>query len=307
MKTYSESAVPSPRICILLATYNGASWLDEQLASIARQSDVSVSVVVSDDASSDATVTKLNLWSQQMPLAILPANAGRFGNACRNFLRLIKDVDIGDSEYVALADQDDLWLPDKLKRSVDCLNSGNFDVYSADVEAFWPDGRVAVLLKSRPQSNFDYLFESAGPGCTYVFRRRFFQALRTWVIAHYSSLQDIKVHDWLIYAYARKNGWRWMIDDQINMRYRQHGKNEIGANVGWRAARVRLQAARDGVFRRDVLGLADVIAETAWPICALEHLDLRSRLRLMLSVDSFRRRTRDQFVLAILFLLMRRR
>jgi rhamnosyltransferase len=289
-----------------MATYNGASWLDEQLASIASQSGVAVTVVASDDSSSDTSVDILNQWAARISLTLLPADAGRFGNACRNFLRLIKDADIGDSDYVALADQDDIWLSGKMDRAISCMKNGGFDVYSADVEAFWPNGRTAVLLKSMPQTSFDYLFESAGPGCTYVVSRRFYQTLRTWVIEQYSACREIKVHDWLIYGYARKNGWRWLIDDQIHMRYRQHGKNEIGANNGWRAAEVRFRAVRDGVFRSDVLRLARAIGETAWPIAALENLHPGNRLLLMLGVRNFRRRMRDQVALAMLFLLMRR-
>jgi len=299
------STSAAPRVCTLLATYNGEKWLDEQLSAIAVQADVKVEVVASDDASSDSTIAKLNQWAARMPLIVLPANVGRFGNACRNFLRLIKDADIGDNDYVALADQDDIWLPGKLKRAIECMVAQNLDIYSADVEAFWPDGRTAVLLKSAPQVSYDYLFESAGPGCTYVFTRRFFLALRQWVIVHYTDLVDIKVHDWLIYGYARKNGWRWLIDSQIQMHYRQHGNNEIGANVGWRAACVRFRAARDGVFRRDVLKLAHVLGENAWPVSALARIGIADRLRLMLAVGQFRRRLRDQIALAVLFVLMR--
>ena len=156
-------------------------------------------------------------WSTRARLHVLPQFDGRFGSTHRNFLRLIREAPLEEAEYVALADQDDVWLPAKLARAVHCLGTLPADAYSSDVTAFWPDGRRQLIRKSQPQRSYDYLFGSAGPGCTFVMPRAVFDGMRDWVIAKIEQIKGIWVHDWLIYGYVRGHGLRWHIDDEPNM------------------------------------------------------------------------------------------
>lgn len=292
------------RVCILLATYNGARWLDEQLDSLFAQQHVDLRVVASDDQSRDDTLAVLERRAARAPLTILPPSANRFGSAHRNFLRLIRDADPADAEYVALSDQDDVWLPGKLSRAVQCLRELPADAYSSDVVAFWPDGRRRLIRKSTPQRRHDFLFGSPGPGCTFVLRRDLFDEMRAWVVAHYDAMQTIWVHDWLIYAFVRARGRRWHIDDQPNMLYRQHGSNEIGVNAGWRAARHRWRHVRSGAYRRDILGIADLVGDASAPVLAVRRLTLADRVWLVAHVREFRRRLLECVLLAGLLLFM---
>ena len=296
-----------PSVRLLLATWNGDRWLAELLASVATQEGVRVSTVASDDASTDGTPAILVAARDAGELTLLPTLAGRFGNANRNFLRLIRDTPVDDIEYFALADQDDLWLPGKLQRAVAVLRETGADAFSADVTAFWADGRRKRLVKSRPQRRYDHVFESAGPGCTFVLRRSAFLQLQRWVIDHFEALQHAKVHDWLIYAYAREHGWRWIIDDQPLMLYRQHERNEAGANLGWRAAAARWRSVRDGRFRRDVLAIGAAAGVDAGLCARVERLGWGDRLFLAAHVRQYRRSLLDCVLLAIVFLCMTRR
>ena len=295
-----------PSTCILLATYNGGKWLDEQLRSILEQSGVKVFVIVSDDRSTDSTTTIVRSWSEHAPLILMPGATERFGSAHRNFLRLIREAPLGDAEYVALADQDDIWLPDKLARAVHCLRALPADAYSSDVTAFWSDGRRRLIRKSQPQRSHDYLFGSPGPGCTFVMPRAVFDRMRGWVAAEFDHMQGIWVHDWLIYAYVRAQGLRWHIDDQPNMLYRQHGRNEIGANRGLKAAMARWRHVRTGAYRRDILAIADVIGDHSKVIAAVRRLSPIDRLWLVAQVRSMRRRLSESLILAALILFMPR-
>jgi rhamnosyltransferase len=297
-----KSSVPNVRV--LLATYNGAVWLDEQLQSVFDQTGVSVSVVASDDASTDGTPQRLADWSARSRLSVLPRVEGRFGNAHRNFLRLIREAPLGDAEFVALSDQDDVWLPAKLDRATHCLRVLPADAYSSDVVAFWPDGSRRLIRKSQPQRSTDYLFGSPGPGCTFVMRRAMFERMRDWVATGFEQLQGIWVHDWLIYAYVRGHGLRWHIDDQPNMLYRQHGRNEIGVNAGWRAALSRWRHVRSGAYRRDILAIARSIGEASPAVTAIRRLNIRDRLWLVRRVRDFRRGLFESLLLAVLLLCM---
>jgi rhamnosyltransferase len=299
-----------PAVTVLMATHDAQPWLADQLSSIAAQAGVRVHVVASDDASSDATPEVLARGVEGLSLATMPAAAERFGNANRNFLRLVADAPIDHGEhvaaFVALSDHDDVWEPRKLSRAIGVLGSTGSAAYSGDVTAFWPDGHRRDLRKAGPQRRWDHLFESAGPGCTFVFTRSAFLELRAWVRRERARLADVKVHDWLFYAHARKAGWRWVIDPEPHMLYRQHERNELGANVGLRAIRSRWDDVRNGKYRLDVLGIAHAIGEDGELIRRLERLGWRDRLWLARRAPQCRRHPPFRWLLALMFLVMRR-
>lgn len=95
-----------------MATRDGARFLERQLASLAAQTRPPDELVVSDDASTDATAAIVNTFAARAPFPVRfsrnPAPLGVVGN----FERAI-EMTTGD--VVALCDQDDLWFPDKLK------------------------------------------------------------------------------------------------------------------------------------------------------------------------------------------------
>ncbi len=292
----------SPRIVVLLATRNGAVWLDEQIASIRQQRDVHVTIVASDDRSDDQTRAVL----QSQGVCMLPALERRLGSANRNFLRLVCEADVADAKFVALSDQDDIWLPDKLARAVACLRCTGGDAYSSDVLAFWPDGRKTPIVKSQAQQPYDHLFESAGPGCTFVFTAAAHAVLRHWARQHRARLENVKIHDWLFYAFGRTVGWRWHIDPYIGLRYRQHRQNEIGANHGWAAFVRRVKQVSSGAFRLDALAIARAVEDRSWVSRALMRMSVSDRLRLVFHWQQLRRRRRDACFLACFLLFMPR-
>lgn len=301
-----SSAEHLPHVRVLLATYNGARWLDEQLESTVCQQGVRVTVVASDDRSSDGTVEVLARWALLEPIEILPLTDERFGSAHRNFIRLIRDVDPGDADYFALADQDDIWLKEKLLRGIECLDSFAAQGYSSNVTAFWPDGSQQLINKAQPQRSLDHLFGSPGPGCTFILPREVFLQLKAYITKNFDCLQSIWVHDWLIYAFVRSRGGLWHIDSKALMLYRQHGRNEIGVNAGWRAAISRLKLVRSGAYRRDILAIAEATGVTNNIVHSLRRLSLIDRVGLIFRVREFRRRFSECMILAAFILVMPR-
>lgn len=291
---------------VLLASHNGERWIDEQIASIVGQRGVDVSIVAADDASTDSTPARLAAWAERAPLRCLPPLPARLGSAHRSFMRLIRDAALDDATHVALSDQDDVWLPDKLERAVAELDRCAADAYSSNVTAWWSDGRERLLRKAAPQRRWDHLFGSPGPGCTFVLTRARFAELQAWVAARFDRLQELWVHDWLIYAYARGRQWHWLIDRRSGLRYRQHGSNEFGANAGWRAARSRWRQIRSGEFRERTLAIADAVGDRSPLIDALRRLDVADRCYLSMHAGDCRRGRGEALLLALFFWLMPR-
>lgn len=60
------------------------------------------------------------------------------------------------------------------------------------------------------------------------------------------KLQELDWHDWLIYAYARKNDYKWIIDSNSHMLYRQHSHNQLGANSGLKQLKKRVEEVVSG-------------------------------------------------------------
>jgi rhamnosyltransferase len=180
------------------------------------------------------------------------------GSASANFFRLIAEVDRPEAEYFALSDQDDIWLSGKIQRAVDCMVSSGADGYSGPVTAVWPDGRSKFIDKHPRMSVRDFFFEGPGPGCTFVLRRELFLTLQQFVRDNRRILRSVYYHDWLIYAFARSNGYRWYIDSEAHMLYRQHGANDTGANIGFSAAWLRARKVWSGWARTQAYLIADV-------------------------------------------------
>jgi glycosyltransferase involved in cell wall biosynthesis len=113
-----------PEVEVLLATYNGARFLREQLDSIMAQDYGNIRVLARDDGSSDGTVEILDQYAKRFPgcFRVMPTSVPT-GSAKNNFLLLMK---ASTADYICFADQDDVWLPDKLsttKQAMDQLES----------------------------------------------------------------------------------------------------------------------------------------------------------------------------------------
>jgi rhamnosyltransferase len=287
-----------------MATFNGQRWVGEQLAGILRQRDVQVEVCVSDDGSSDQTLAVLQQCIDAgAAIQLLPPAGQRLG-AAGNFLRLLREVDLGVFDAVALSDQDDLWPDRRLADALERMHADGAQAYSSDVIAFWPGGRRRRLGKAHAQRRFDHLFEPAGPGCTYVLSRAFAQQLQSELRLHPERFGGLGYHDWLIYAYARTHGLRWLIDREASVLYRQHDANELGANAALSGLPVRWRRLTSSWFREQVLRIGCLWnGPHAELIARLERWRLADRLWVALHARELRRRPRDQLALAAMCLL----
>lgn len=290
-------------VTVLLATHNGAAWIEEQLESILNQDDVPVSLWVSDDQSSDQTVAMVDARANRSDtIRRLPSRA--FGSAAGNFFYLLENLTSqAGVGAVALSDQDDVWHRDKLRRAVTLIESGTCDAVSTSVIAFWPDGRRQLIDKGATPRLSDHWFESAGPGCTYVLSASTAMALSSWVSSNRDLLRDIQFHDWLIYAWVRSRGYRWHIDPEPSMDYRQHDSNVLGAHAGFSGKLKRLRMLFNGWYFTQVLHIATACGGLSHPLIQRLRRDRWvDRLTLVVRVGQMRRKAFDRVVLAMALL-----
>jgi len=177
------------------------------------------------------------------------------------------------------------------------MEIANAEAYSASVIAFWEDGREKLIDKSQPQRELDYLFEAAGPGCTYIFTNKAATLIKSYLNT-FPELNGFVLHDWLSYAILRHNSYKWIIDSEPKMKYRQHSANQVGANTSFKGLVYRINyILSDQVFGSiallvSTLGIASVQIKSRW---GMLQLALRSR--------QLRRRGIDRaFVFMALFL-----
>lgn len=295
-----------PKVVVLMATYNGMKWIAEQINSVLNQTGIEVKLVISDDISYDDTRLFLESLAKDNSRMILLPNNGRFSSAGRNFYRLIVDVDVSDYDYIAFADQDDIWNSDKLINHINLAKQHSADGVSSDVIAFWPNGDQKRIVKSQSQKKWDFLFESAGPGCTFLMTPWLINKVREQLVDVQSPARQVVLHDWLTYAICRANGHKWIIDSTPSMLYRQHSNNVVGANVGLKAKLARLIKLKQGWYRAEVIKVAAVVALIS-DNSGLKKLNkllnqksFTSQIKLLVYVPQARRFALDRFVLFVL-------
>ena len=285
-----------PQVAVCMAAYQGLPYLPEQVASIAAQTDVVVDLFVSVDRSTDGTLDWLSALAARDPRVHVLPYGERFGGAAANFFRLLREIDFSRFDFVALADQDDIWMPGKLARAVAKMVANGAQAYSSDVIATWDSGASRYIRKSQPQTQWDFLFEAAGPGCTYVMRSAFVGALQASLRQQGARLGAVGLHDWYIYAFARAHGYRWHIDDYAGMYYRQHAHNQVGVNAGWRAWLQRVRTLLGGWGLTQAVLIADLVGLKEHPFVVRWSQGGRlGLLWLAFQARRCRRRRRDQW------------
>jgi rhamnosyltransferase len=292
------------KYAVLLATYNGAEYIKEQLESILSQEDVDITLFISDDNSTDTTVNIVKEYQERYQNIILLPVQKRMGSASQNFFRLILDVDFDSYDYISLADQDDIWYPNKLKRASLAINNKKLDGYASNVIAFWENGEQKLIDKSNTEVAWDYMFGSAGPGCTIVLPVQIANKFKQELSKNQTIAQKIDLHDWLIYTYIRSNQLKWWVDSEASMLYRQHDNNEFGANSGLKTFFERWKKARNGWYGKQILSVAEFCnALHLKPVENLTSQGYLGKLKLIRHTFKLRRKKSEAIILALMLII----
>lgn len=216
-------------VTILLASYQGAAYLPRQLASIAAQSHSDWSLIVGDDGSTDGTAEILQEFAASQPAGRVRLIDGPRTGATGNFLRLLE---IAPSDTaIALCDQDDEWLPDKLHNAVEFLAQTDRPAHYA-ARTVICDNNLTPLAESRrfhrPLAFPNALVQACMAGNTSVFNAGAAGILKAALPAAKSA--EILSHDWWAYQLTSGAGATIYHDSRPALYYRQHDRSEVGRN-----------------------------------------------------------------------------
>lgn len=235
-------------IDILLATYNGAKYLPEQLASLAAQTHADWRLLVRDDGSSDDTLAVIRDWAAGVSQPVEIVEDGRKGlGASQNFATLLG---LSEAPFFACCDQDDAWMPDKLEVMLAAIADSecpalafcDLAVVDGDMRplapSFWEISRI------RPQEGDTMLsrlmVRNVVTGCASLGNA----ALRDLALP---VPPEARMHDWWLAMVASGLGQLVPVERQL-VRYRQHGGNVVGAADSRSAALVRQALSRPGFY-----------------------------------------------------------
>jgi rhamnosyltransferase len=299
----------NPKVAVLVATFNGEKFIASQLASLFGQVGVDVSVIVRDDGSTDSTLEQVVLFKERFPNKLDVRGSDEYvgGSAGRNFFALLRGLTASDYDYVALCDQDDIWSPVKLVSAIRKMEESASAGYSSNLIAFDETRQTCWFIKkSGAMRELDYLFQSASAGCTYVLSRQAVVTIQS-ALDNYERLPPrILSHDYVIYAICRANGLRWIMDDAAYIFYRQHDANAFSAMPGLWGLWQRWRLAREGWFGKNIACVAELLVDDPQATAVFERLTrstFADRLWLAMQSRHYRRRRRDQLLLATSILL----
>jgi len=225
--------INEPLISVVMATFNGEKYINEQIDSILKQSYPKFELIIVDDHSTDNTVSIIDKYSNyddRIRVYVSDINRG----LVKNFERGLS-YSIGD--FIVLSDQDDIFHIDKLQLMIDCFKrSPNVSLVLSDLKVI--DAKGLTISESfwnyqnlKPQSGKPFkrlVFNNFSTGCAMMFRRNLLDIALPFP-------DDIVVHDWWLALIASKqnSGGIELISSKLTF-YRQHDQNMIGANPSFR-------------------------------------------------------------------------
>ncbi len=239
----------TPHICILMATYNGEKFIAEQLQSIEEQTHKNWRLIISDDGSSDNTLTIAKQFQQKWGSDRLEIRQGPQQGFCQNFLSMACDTTI-QADLYAFSDQDDIWMSDKLERAVSYFDKNNESqlprAYGTRTQivddALKPLGLSPEF--TLPRSFRNALVQSISGGNTQVFNFVAKQLLEQ------AGLQKVISHDWWLYQLVKGAGGIFYYDPSPSLLYRQHADAVLGSNNSFRSRIERLRYVFNGRFKQ---------------------------------------------------------
>ena len=250
--------IKTEQIEILMATYNGASYLREQIDSILNQSDSGWHLTISDDCSTDDTSAIIDSYVRRHPEKIARYYSGQqFGNARDHFFHLMKQC---DAKWMLFCDQDDTWYPDKIAKLKAAMREAErqygeempllvFSDQTPTDAQLHPLAPSLMRYQKQYFENFDYrsiLFQNVVTGGAMGINQSLAKLGGKCI-----DTSRVIMHDWWLAVVAARFGKIIYLDEPLGT-YRQHEENEVGAKKVGSIHYIQQKLCRIDVIRRAV-------------------------------------------------------
>ncbi|QIR15116.1 glycosyltransferase family 2 protein [Shewanella aestuarii] len=224
------------KVQVLLASYNGGSFIEEQIESILSQENVIISLMIRDDGSNDGSIERIqDLYKSDDRIVVVQNRTTKKGHL-NNFSALC-DLGVGsDADYFAFSDQDDRWHVNKLSKCLSRLKEielkqsketpvlihSDLRVVDQDLKEIAPSFiRYQGIPEPDRHQHETFLHQNVATGCTFLFNRALLSLAAPVPF-------DAVIHDWWFALVAKFYGVIEFIDTPL-IDYRQHESNSIGA------------------------------------------------------------------------------
>lgn len=209
------------KIAVLMSTYNGEKYIEEQIDSILNQKcNCEIDLIIRDDGSKDNTK---QIIKKYVAANKIKAYSGGNMGAGYGFISMIRDNPGYD--YYAFSDQDDFWYEKKLQKGIDKIKAiDNYALYCSNAEMC--DSSLNFLgrnvHKKMTLFNKERVFFglACAQGCTCIFNKQLAE-----IIQKSPMPKDIVLHDSYITCLCFALGGYFFADEWPSMRYRMHGNN----------------------------------------------------------------------------------
>lgn len=293
------------RITVLMSTYNGEKYISDQIDSILDQvidKDISLSLYIRDDGSSDNTVGIIRSYCEKYPEVITLVTGTNIGwrDSFASLLMLVRD---NKSDFYAYSDQDDIWDKNKLQAGI------NYLLKYEDIPALYCCSARMVNDNLQHVGDFNVpdkssleseIIKSKTLGCTQIFNKKLYQLI--------SKLKPGKniAHDWWTIASCYYINGKVLLDTEEHMSYRQSGSNVFGGSQGLGQRTKTILG--DSSHKRSTLcnALIDTYqGKNIFVSCLAEYSqDLKCKLRLLFSSSLYSRTSIQEKLFLKLYILL---
>ena len=297
------------RVQILLSTYNGETYLRQQLESYLDLENFEIcKVLIRDDGSSDSTREILEEYEQHEAFEV---TYGENIGITNSYLWLLEHCDL-NCEFFCLSDQDDVWLPDKIQKAVALLDARPSErmLLFASRSTVTDEELRPLGLSTDPIRGVSYynaMIQNVLPGHTQIFNR----TMRDSLVCH--GIIGAESVDWWMYLLASGLG-EVLFEPSSTVLHRQHSGNAVGYQLGFCGSlKKRLGYLRQGKGNAISFQLQAFLScyETELPemfrqetvnyLKSLEHLS--TRMRYLSTSRVYRQDRRDDWKFRLLYLL----
>ncbi len=227
-----ERKICNKEIAILMATYNGEKYIEEQIMSIINQTFIDWKLYIHDDGSKDKTVEIIEKYMKRYPEQIEIIYSESTGGARNNFLFLMASV---EAKYYMCCDQDDVWCKDKIEKtyneiirletdsSTPVLVFTDLEVVDKNMKTISGSMNKYQKLNAEKTNLYRLLIHNCVTGCTMMFNYKLCS-----IALLYKDIANIIMHDWWIAICAAYFG-EFSYLPVATIKYRQHDDNSVGA------------------------------------------------------------------------------